>query len=192
MNILLGVTGSVAAKLTDKMIKGFANVEFYDDIAVLRILTLRVITTERSLYFWDPTKALINVYTDKDERPGQHYVKDAPILHIELAKWANVLAIAPLTANTLAKMANGICDNLLTSVVRAWDLEKPIVLAPAMNTKMWDNPFTQEHLAKLWLIYRNKITIVDPVSKKLACGDEGMGAMADIKDIVAAVSAAVR
>lgn len=60
-----------------------------------------------------------------------------PVLHIELRRWADVLVLAPLSANTMAKVAHGLCDNLLTSVVRAWDYAKPMIVAPAMNTYMW-------------------------------------------------------
>ena len=109
------------------------------------------------------------------------------IPHIELRKWADQLVIAPLSANTLAKLAHGMCDNLLTSVVRAWDRTKPIVIAPAMNTHMWDHPATTEHLAALQRWYPH-LTIVDPVAKRLACGDDGLGALAPIDAIVAAVA----
>jgi len=64
------------------------------------------------------------------------------VLHIDLAKWADIFVIAPCSANTLAKLAYGICDNLLTSVARAWDADRPLVIAPAMNTHMWTHPHT--------------------------------------------------
>ena len=78
-------------------------------------------------------------------------------------------------------MANGICDNLLTSIVRAWPREKPMVIAPAMNTVMWENPFTKEHINKLSNIYNLKVAW--PVEKELACGDHGIGAMAHLDTI---------
>ena len=77
---------------------------------------------------------------------GGRYDRDDAVLHIELRKWADVFVIAPLDANTLAKLAVGLCDNCLTCVWRAWDLAKPVVLAPAMNTLMWQHPFTRRHL----------------------------------------------
>ncbi|GIM14859.1 hypothetical protein Vretimale_17744, partial [Volvox reticuliferus] len=100
-----------------------------------------------------------------------------PVLHIELRRWADVLVVAPLSANTLAKMANGLADNLLTCVVRAWDFTKPLLVAPAMNTAMWASPFTSRHLDTLTQLGVN-VVVVPPVSKRLACGDEGTGAMA--------------
>ena len=107
-----------------------------------------------------------------------------PVLHIELRKWADVLLIAPLDANTLAKLAHGLCDNLLTCIVRAWDGRKPLIVAPAMNTLMYEHPFTQQHLN---ILRHLQYTVVDPVSKPLACGDVGVGAMAAVDALVDAV-----
>ena len=104
------------------------------------------------------------------------------------AQWADVLVIAPLSANTLAKLAIGLCDTLLTCVFRAWDKgrrDKPIVVAPAMNTKMWEDPVTALHLGALRERYA--IRTVGPVVKQLACKDVGMGAMAEPRDIAATV-----
>lgn len=70
-------------------------------------------------------------------------------MHIELRKWADCLLIAPLSANTMAKISNGLCDNLLTNVARAWDYNKPMILAPAMNTMMYENPITKKQITKL-------------------------------------------
>src|SRR5205807_1588870 len=93
------------------------------------------------------------VYLDEDEWPGrragQRYQREDPVLHIELRRWADVLLIAPLDANTLAKLATGLADNCLTCVWRAWDANRPVVLAPAMNTLMWDHPLTGRHLQQL-------------------------------------------
>jgi phosphopantothenoylcysteine decarboxylase len=153
------------------------------------------------------------VILDADEWPGRdaggRYQRGDAVLHIELRKWADLFAIAPLDANTLAKLAVGQCDNCLTCVWRAWDLAKPVVLAPAMNTLMWEHPFTRRHLRSiaadngaghipshlddLQLISqindRSKtLRIVPPLTKTLACGDVGVGGLADVADIVAAVN----
>ncbi|KAL8537684.1 hypothetical protein ACS0TY_012718 [Phlomoides rotata] len=98
------------------------------------------------------------------------------VFHIELRKWADIMVIAPLSANTLAKIAGGLCDNLLTCIVRAWDYSKPLFIAPAMNTLMWDNPFTERHLVVLDDL---GMSLIPPVKKRLACGDYGNGAMAE-------------
>ncbi|MFC1598460.1 flavoprotein [Patescibacteria group bacterium] len=175
MKVLLGVTGSVAAVLTPKIVKSLLALDF----------TVTVVATESSLYFWQPTAVDVPVYLEEDEWPGLQYEKDSSIGHIELREWADLMLIAPITANTLAKMANGFCDNLLTSIVRAWDRQKPIIIAPAMNTVMWTHPATEQHIRQLQQWY--DLSVIQPQSKILACGDEGPGALADIKDIVSAV-----
>ena len=126
----------------------------------------------------------VELFTDASEWTAWSSLGD-PVLHIELRKWADCMIIAPLSANTLAKLANGICDNLLTCVARAWDLEeKPMWVAPAMNTAMWKHPVTDEQAKKLeqW-----GVKFVDPQTKRLACGDFGMGAMASPEEISSAI-----
>ncbi|GIW80736.1 MAG: hypothetical protein KatS3mg105_2543 [Gemmatales bacterium] len=134
------------------------------------------------------------------------YQRGDPILHIELRRWADLLLIAPLDANTLAKLAHGLADNCLTCVWRAWDRHRPVVLAPAMNTLMWTHPMTRRHLRLLvpdghvvpaslgedelvaWINDRVEGMHIVPIqTKQLACGDVGPGAMAEIDDILKAV-----
>ncbi|KAK6351798.1 hypothetical protein TWF718_004943 [Orbilia javanica] len=106
-----------------------------------------------------------------------------PILHIELRRWADILIIAPLSANSLAKIVGGFSDNLLLSVVRAWDTNKPIAVAPAMNTLMWEHPVTTSQIKVLeteWKWFK----VLRPVEKLLACGDSGSGAMKEWSSIV--------
>ncbi|PBP25079.1 phosphopantothenoylcysteine decarboxylase [Diplocarpon rosae] len=136
------------------------------------------------------------------------------ILHIELRRWADVLLIAPLSANTLAKITGGFSDNLLTNVVRAWDttgslearaaegvqenteaLRKRILVAPAMNTAMWKHPITGRQIRVLeeeWGVKGGDegggwFEVLKPMEKELVCGDVGDGAMMDWKDIVKVV-----
>ncbi|KAK9958941.1 hypothetical protein ABG768_011037 [Culter alburnus] len=104
-----------------------------------------------------------------------------PVLHIELRRWADVLVIAPLDANTLGKIASGICDNLLTCVVRAWDTSRPLLFCPAMNTAMWNHPITAQQVATLKGFGYVEIPCI---AKKLVCGEEGKGAMAEVSTIV--------
>ena len=170
--ILLGVTGSVAAKLTPKLVNLLETSRY----------EVRVVTTEESLYFWDPKVVTVPVFRDADEWSGFGYIKDQLIPHIALRDWADVFLIAPLTANTLAKMVCGICDNLITSVVRAWPLEKPLIVAPSMNTQMWLKPITNRHLTNLVEDYHAEI--IYPIEKKLACGEHGVGAMAELSTIL--------
>jgi phosphopantothenoylcysteine decarboxylase len=168
---------------------------------------VKVVATDAAAYFFDA--AAVGAVRDADEWPGGRYERGDPVLHIELRKWADVFAVAPLDANTLAKLAVGLCDNCLTCVWRAWDVAKPVVLAPAMNTLMWEHPFTRRHLRAVaadWgaghipahlddvqLIAQindrsRTLRVVPPVTKQLACGDVGVGGLADVGDIVAAVN----
>ncbi len=209
MKVLLGLTGSVGSKLGRKLVKKIKmqghQVTIVPTIAALyfvwplKIEFAKALLRSKLGFFGRlsarvldlllPNKLGAPVVTDAGEWHGWNYKKDMPIRHIELRDWADVLVIAPLSANTLGKIASGLADNLLTSTVRAWDPAKPIVLAPAMNTKMWCSPFTAAHLEVLRKIF--KVKVVMPVSKKLACGDVGIGALADIADIVSAVETAV-
>jgi phosphopantothenoylcysteine decarboxylase len=205
-NVLLGVTGSVAAIKTPEL---FARLREAGH-------AVKVVATQAALYFFDPAsldpthkgRNPAIVVLDEDEWPGrdqgQLWQRDDPVLHIELRRWADILVIAPLDANTLAKVANGLSDNSLTCVWRAWDTSRPVVLAPAMNTLMWEHPLTARHLRLLtaqeapggldleslidWMNARaTHLRIVAPVSKRLACGDVGVGAMADVSKIVEVV-----
>lgn len=212
-NVLLGVTGSVAAIRVPAL------------YAALRELghVVRIVATRAATYFFDPAaidpadpgspaRNPLVVSLDEDEWPGRdsgkRWGREDPVLHIELRRWADLFLIAPLDANTLAKLANGLSDNCLTSVWRAWDPTKPVVLAPAMNTLMWKHPITRRHLRQLALDsglispadyldedglvaainqVGTRLQIVAPQEKTLACGDVGVGAMAEVEALVAAV-----
>lgn len=172
-HILIGITGSVATVKIYNLISDLENI-FNNDIQI------QLICTSKSILFFD--KKLLTkykLYEDVDE--WKDYKKGDPVLHIELRKWADLFLVAPIDANTLGKMANGICDNLLTCVMRAWDPAKALVLAPAMNTCMWNHPITNQQLKiiKQW----GFVSIIDPIIKLLACGDQGVGAMEETKVI---------
>ena len=178
--ILLGLTGSVASILYQKLIEELS-----------KIGDVTVIITERSKHFVsnDFLKG-VKVFSDKDEWDWQFndskWRRNDPILHIDLRDAHDVFVIAPCSANTLAKLANGITDNLLTSVARAWDRDRPFIIAPAMNTHMWEHPITERHIETFRGFSENN-WIIDPQSKMLACKTEGMGAMANVDDIVETV-----
>jgi phosphopantothenoylcysteine decarboxylase len=211
-NILLGVTGSVAAIRTPAL--------FQQLLAAGH--PVKVVATQSALFFFDPAELRLPtsppagrdrqvVILDEDEWPGraggQRYQRGDKVVHIELRRWAELLLVAPLDANTLAKFANGLADNCLACVWRAWDQSRPVVLAPAMNTLMWEHPMTARHLRQLAAdagageLPRNldlpallgainhqcvRLRVVPPQSKRLACDDVGMGALAEVEEIIAA------
>jgi phosphopantothenoylcysteine decarboxylase len=205
-NVLLGVTGSVAAVKVPQLFEELRRLGH----------PVKVVATRAALYFFDPAQLGPSgqrdpgvVALDEDEWPGRdqgrRYQRDDPVLHIELRRWADLLLLAPLDANTLAKLACGLADNCLTCVWRAWDRDRPVVLAPAMNTLMWQHPLTARHLRQLaadvgafapadlslaelpdWInAHCPRLRVVAPVSKRLACGDVGVGALAPLEQIAA-------
>ena len=198
--ILLGVTGSVAAVRTPELFAAL-NAAGHE---------VHIVATEASLYFFDRTALPPDALTtDADEWPGERYVRGDPVPHIELRRRADLFLIAPLDANTLAKLAVGLCDNALTCVWRAWDMTKPVIVAPAMNTLMWQHPFTRKHLRTVAADFgathvpghltddlllqqindrAKNFRIVGPIRKTLACGDDGIGAMAEVADLAAAAT----
>ena len=135
-----------------------------------------------------------------DEWNGWKRLGD-PVLHIDLRNWADALVVAPLSAHSLAKFSSGLCDDPLSCCVRAWDFGhgnssplnqlKPIFLAPAMNTIMWNHPLTHRQLSGIQSFSTSspsQVVIVEPKKEsKLACGEIGAGAMADVSDIILAV-----
>jgi len=101
--------------------------------------------------------------------------------HIRLSREADLILVAPATANIISKMAQGIADDLASTVLMATD--KPVMIAPAMNVMMWENAATQENIATL---KRRGIAVIGPCSGLMACGEEGEGRMAEVADIVTA------
>ncbi|MGD9488317.1 MAG: flavoprotein [Calditrichaceae bacterium] len=173
MKILIGVTSSIAAYRIPNLISSLKKEDH----------EIKVIVSEHAKAFVAPQAIAVMsqnpCFTDHDEWNNTNRV-----LHIELAKWCDVFLIAPLSANTLAKISNGLCDNLLTSAVRALG-DKKLVIAPAMNTRMWENGFTKIHIDLLGRIYN--LDIIEPVSKRLADGDEGIGGLAEDETIIQAI-----
>jgi phosphopantothenoylcysteine decarboxylase len=136
------------------------------------------------------------IYQDEDEW-SPAWMRGAPVLHIELRRWADILVVAPLSANTMAKVVAGMSDSLLLSVLRVWDTSgmvegrespKRVVVCPAMNTAMWRHPVTRGQLAVLegeWGVENGGwVEVLRPVEKELACGDVGDGAMREWREVV--------
>ena len=107
------------------------------------------------------------------------------ISHINLAEQADIVVVAPATANIIAKVANGICDDLLsTTLCACWS--KPVLIAPAMNSNMWANPIVQRNIE---ILRDMKFEMAGPEAGRLACGTEGVGRMTEPADIFGAIEA---
>ncbi len=169
--IVLGVTGGIgaykAAELARSFIKEGAQVSVVMTQSATRFITPLTLET------LSQNPVGLDMFSLTDERA---------IGHIERARWADIFVVAPATANFLAKAANGIADDLLSTISLA--MTCPVVLAPAMNTRMWNHSAVQENLATL--ISRN-VRVVQPGEGELACGEEGAGRLADLSQIVDAV-----
>ncbi|HEY9752669.1 MAG TPA: bifunctional phosphopantothenoylcysteine decarboxylase/phosphopantothenate--cysteine ligase CoaBC [Coleofasciculaceae cyanobacterium] len=169
-HILVGVTGGIAAYKVCDVISALAK----DGAEVRAILTAGAQAFIAPVTF--STLCRAPAYTDQEFWSP---VQGRP-LHIELGEWANVLAIAPLTANTLAKLVYGLADNLLTNTVLASTC--PILLAPAMNTDMWEQSTVQRNWQQLQAEHRYHT--IGPASGILACDRVGAGRMAEPSEIL--------
>lgn len=179
MHILLGATGSVLTGKLRQIILKLEQIYGKDKVSIQLILTKAAeIFVSRG-----EIPSNVRIWRDSDEWNTWRSRTD-PVVHIELRRWADILVIAPLTANTLGKIALGLCDNLLTNVVRAWNTQYPILIAPAMQSYAYNHPATRRHLTEIkenmkW------IEVLRPVEKVVGSyGDIGMGGMMDWNEIV--------
>jgi len=172
-NIILGVTGSIAAYKAAEIAHLFFKKGYQVEVIMtngatkfITPLTFRSLTQNR-------------VYNDvfQDDFPNE-------IKHISLAKQADVVLIAPATANIIGKIAGGIGDDMLSTTILAIK-DKPILIAPAMNTNMWENPIVQENITKL---KKYGYRFIEPKVGLLAEGSIGKGALAEVDVIVKAVT----
>ncbi len=166
-NIVIGVTGGIAAYKSAEIIR----------LLVKNNFNVKVIMTDNAKQF---------IHSNTLSALSHHPVYDqlfnpihAPMLHIELAKWADLILIAPATASVIGKLSAGLADDLLTTVCLA--TEATIIVAPAMNKIMWENAFVQDNISRL---KNHHIKIIDPESGEQACGDIGEGRMQEPEIIV--------
>lgn len=222
IHLLLCATGSVATIKIPNMINELAK---HPHIAIRLIFTtsaknfLQGQSEEQpSLMSIEKLPNVEAIYFDEDEWK-EPWKRGNKILHIELRRWADIMVIAPLSANEMAKITQGWSDNLLLSVVRAWDMtglidpvreipgvkwpeeegwkggprRKRILVAPSMNTAMWLQPITKRQIHVLddeWGVKNGGwYEVLQPMMKELACGDVGGGAMKDWKEIVSVIEA---
>ncbi len=174
MKILLGISGSIAAykmyDLARELVK-----EKHEVKIILTKGALQFIQAETFRYL-----GVTEVYAPEDDFNPRLLDSNQNVLHIQLSKWADKIIIAPLSANTLARISLGITDDLLTSVVLA-SPNKPLLLFPAMNTEMWNHPRTKYHLERTRSL--PYVSVFAPTHGELACGDVGLGKLPDIKAI---------
>ena len=177
-NILLAVTGSVsaykAADLTSQLTK------LGHQVKVLMTPAATAFITPLTLQVLSKQAVLVEIMTEDDPKQIQH---------IDLGKEADLFLVAPASANTIAKLAHGFADNIVTSTALALPSEVKKFLAPAMNTKMLDHPATQNNLETL---KSYGYQIIPPREALLACGDQGSGALASIETILTTIQESLK
>lgn len=169
--VVLGVSGGIAAYKAAEIIRGL--VRHRCDVHVLMTAHAREFITPLTLQTLSGHPVLSSQW-DLASGPD--------IQHISLARELDLFLVAPATANTLAKMANGIADDLLSTFHLA--VTAPVMVAPAMNLWMWEHPATRHNIDTLG---ERGVQIIDPGVGELACGEEGVGRMAEPEEIVAAI-----
>ena len=176
LNILLGVTGGVAAykavDLAGKLTAAGARVKTVMTEAACRLVG------PKSFEAVTQSAVFTTMWSASEEYQ---------ISHIALLEWADVVVVAPATANILGKIANGICDDMLsTTLCACWPLVESgaVLLAPAMNNNMWANPAVQHNIKTL---EERNFQFTGPAEGRLACGAEGIGRMSEPQDILGAI-----
>ncbi len=184
--ILIGISSSIAVKKVPLLIsllkdKG-ADIEVVATKNALKLINKKEIEKVLGKKIW------FNMFSEN----SQFSVLSSKFSHVDLAKWADVFLIAPATANLIGKIANGLADDLLSTLLLVY--QGDLFIAPAMNCNMWNNFFVQQNLNKLIdqchselkqrISKSNCFYILDPQKGKLACGDEGIGRMMEPADII--------
>jgi phosphopantothenoylcysteine decarboxylase / phosphopantothenate---cysteine ligase len=172
-HVLLGVTGGIAAYKAAELARALGR----EGATVQPLLTA---SAERFV-----TRATFAALTGR-RVPASVWDDPEGVEHVELARWADVLVIAPATAHTIARLAGGFADDILTNVALAFG--GPLVVAPAMHTEMWRHPATQ---ANLRLLRERGALVVEPASGPLTSGDIGVGRLAELPDVIEGVTAAL-
>ena len=177
-HILVGISGGIAAYKIPELIRSLVKAG----------AEVRVATTKNALQFvTELTLQTISgsrVYSDVFAAINEHSTE-----HISLPDWCDAMIVAPATANVLGKMAAGIADDALTTTIASCVARKPMVIAPAMNDKMWENPATQQAVETIrsW----EHVTVIEPAEGVLACGAVGKGRMPEIEDLQEALEYAL-
>ena len=177
-HIVVGISGGIAAYKIPELIRSLVKAG----------AEVRVTTTQNALQFVTEltlqTVSGSRVYSDVFAAINEHATE-----HISLPEWADAMIVAPATANVLAKMASGIADDALTTTIASCAARKPMVIAPAMNDKMWENPATQQAVRTIsgWA----NVRVLEPAEGLLACGTSGKGRMPEIEELQEALEYAL-
>lgn len=175
MKIVLGITGSIAAYKAADLASQL--VKLGHEVHAVMTRSACEFITPLTLQTLTRHPVLISLEDEKDPwKPG----------HIDLADSADLFLVAPASANTLGQFANGLAPDPLTSIYLALPRETRVLIAPAMNGKMWLHPATQRNIARL---KADGCGFIEPATGDLACGYQGIGRLADLADILAAVGA---
>jgi phosphopantothenoylcysteine decarboxylase/phosphopantothenate--cysteine ligase len=166
--ILLIITGSIAAVKTPEFIRKGREAGL--DITCVLTTSGAQFVTPVSLAYLSGNKVYESMFSPDDE---------SEMAHINLSRDNDLILVAPASANFLAKLSNGLCDDLASTICLASN--KPIIVAPAMNTKMLEHPATKRNITQL---KKDNVIFIDPSSGKLACGEEGAGKMAEPEEII--------
>ncbi len=174
--IVLGVTGSIAAYKAAELVRLMVKKPW--DVSVIMTQAATRFVGELTFKTLTRRPVVTDMFAETEAwRPT----------HISLAELADVLVIAPCTANVMAKLAQGLADDALSATALA--CTAPLVIAPAMNERMWRHPATRENLR---LLKARRAVVVDVGRGELACGAEGRGRMAPLEDIIAAAEKALK
>ncbi len=163
-NVLIGITGGIAVYKIPYLIRLFKKSNF----------EVKVVATKNALKF----VGLSTLETLTGNKVLYDLFENPTIDHVDFAKWADVFIIAPATANIIGKMANGICDDALSTTIVAYN--KDVILCPAMNTNMYFNYAVQKNIS---FLRNNGVHVLGPVSGELSCGDNDIGRMIEVENI---------
>lgn len=171
MRILLGVSAGIAAYKSPDLVRRL--IKAGHEVRVVLSPAARNLVSEQALAVVSGKPVHWDLWAERESME-----------HISLARWTECFLIAPATADCIAKIALGLADDLLSTTVLATEDSIPLILAPAMNSVMWNKAIVQEHLKTL---KKRGIRTIGPVEGLLACNEVGVGAMADLDAIVAAL-----
>lgn len=177
MNILLGITGSVSAYKAPWLVRDLRKAGH--DVRVIMTPSARQFVAPLALEAVSLHQVIIDPYDPSIQQGGSW--------HVHLAQWADVICIAPCSATTLARLATGLCDTALMTVVCSRTADTKLVVFPAMDSDMWLQPATKRNVAQLCT---DGVTVIEPESGELASGLVGQGRLPEIEKIVEIVASA--